>query len=280
MNTQKDTIVDGRHGKPIAIDSYFPEGQENHPIVVFAHGFKGFKDWGHWGLIAKAFARAGFIFIKFNFSHNGTTPEQTMDFADLEAFGNNNYTKELADIDGVLNWVEKQSWASPQIGLIGHSRGGGIGMIKAANDLRIKALATWASVSHLDYSWRGQPDLLEKWKTDGVRYNMNGRTKQNMPLYYQLFEDFEANSDLLTIEKALQKRPELDFLIVHGTEDPAVPFFAAKQLHGWHPDSTLYAVQNADHVFGGSHPYTDAQLSAHAEELVEVSLRFFAKALL
>jgi len=279
MNIQKDTIVDGRHGKPIPIDCYFPQETKNSRIIVFAHGFKGFKDWGHWGLIAQAFAEAGFIFIKFNFSHNGTTPNQPIDFADLEAFGNNSYTKELADIDVVLNWIDQQTWASPQVGLIGHSRGGGIGIIKSANDNRIKALATWAAVSRLDYSWRDKPDLLEKWKTEGVLYNMNGRTKQNMPLYYQLFEDFEANAELLNTEIALQKRADLGLLIVHGTEDPAIPYFAAKQLHQWQPNSTLHLIEDANHVFGGSHPYKSIELPSHAKELVEVSIQFFKEAL-
>ncbi len=279
MNIKKDIIVDGKQGKPITIDSYFPQDLGNSPILVFAHGFKGFKDWGQWELIAQAFANAGFIFIKFNFSHNGTSPDHPLDFSDLEAFGNNNYTKELADIDVVLNWIAKQTWASPKIGLIGHSRGGGIGLIKAANDQRIKALATWAAVSHLDYSWRDNPSLLEKWKADGVLYNINGRTKQNMPLYYQLFEDFEANKAMLNIEKALQKRSDLKLLIVHGTKDSAVPFFSAKQIHQWHSNSILHTIEEANHVFGGSHPFNSVELPAHSEELVKASIRFFEEAL-
>ncbi len=279
MNSQKDTIVDGSQGKPITIDSYFPEEVKSKGIILFAHGFKGFKDWGHWELIAQTFAKAGFIFVKFNFSHNGTTPSQPFDFADLEAFGNNTYTKELADIEIVLNWIEQQTWASPQIGLIGHSRGGGIGIIKAANDQRIKALATWAAVSHLDYSWRDKPDILDEWKTKGVLYNRNGRTKQNMPLYYQLFEDFKANEDMLNIEKALQKRADLNLLVVHGSEDPAVPAFAAKQIHQWHSNSRLHLIEGANHVFGGSHPFESTKLPSHSQELVEVSMRFFTEAL-
>ena len=34
------------------------------------------------------------------------TVQQPIDFPDLEAFGHNNYTKELDDLDQVLNWVE------------------------------------------------------------------------------------------------------------------------------------------------------------------------------
>ncbi len=53
-------------------------------------------------MIAGQFVRAGFAFLKFNFSHNGTTPDHPQDFVDLEAFGNNNYTKQLFDLGKVL----------------------------------------------------------------------------------------------------------------------------------------------------------------------------------
>jgi len=33
------------------------------PIVVFAHGFKGFKDWGAWSLAAGIFASKGLPFF-------------------------------------------------------------------------------------------------------------------------------------------------------------------------------------------------------------------------
>ena len=48
--------------------------------------------------MADRFADAGFVFVKFNLSHNGTTIEHPIDFVDLEAFGNNNFAKELDDL--------------------------------------------------------------------------------------------------------------------------------------------------------------------------------------
>ena len=59
---------------------------DSNPLIIFCHGYKGFKDWGAWNLMAEAFAKIGFCFIKFNFSHNGGTIEQPIDFPDLEAF--------------------------------------------------------------------------------------------------------------------------------------------------------------------------------------------------
>ena len=97
-------LIPGSKEKPILLDCFFKEDGEAKPIIIFSHGFKGFKDWGHFNFMAKQFAEAGFVFIKFNFSHNGTTPEDPTSFGDLEAFGNNNYTIELDDLKKVMDW--------------------------------------------------------------------------------------------------------------------------------------------------------------------------------
>ena len=91
--------------EPIALDIFFENDQEQRPVVIYVHGFNGFKDWGNFDLIAKKIAAAGYVLVKFNFSHNGTTPEQPEEFADLEAFGNNNYSKQLEDLRLVIDWV-------------------------------------------------------------------------------------------------------------------------------------------------------------------------------
>ncbi len=266
MITQKNILLTSESGRPFLLDYYLPEDTANCPLVIFAHGFKGFKDWGCWHLMATEFVNAGYAFVKFNFSHNGTTPAQPLEFGDLEAFGQNNYTKELQDLDSVLNWVETSSnWPHPnsidnnRIALIGHSRGGGISIIKASNDERIKALITWAAVASLDYSWHKKKEQIKEWKEAGVLRALNGRTKQMMPLYYQLFEDFVANENTYNTEVALQKRTDLPMLIIHGSADPAVPFAAAEQLKKWRPKAELIRLDGADHVFGGKHPWPEDQ---------------------
>ena len=103
--------------------------------------------------MAETFAKAGFCFIKFNFSHNGGTMENPIDFPDLEAFGNNNYTKELDDLDAVISWSQihfknNSKISKENITLIGHSRGGGIAILKSSLDNRItKLIRCWLSTA-------------------------------------------------------------------------------------------------------------------------------------
>ena len=59
--------------KAFLADAVYPDQAENLPLIIFCHGYKGYKDWGAWSLMAEKFAVNGYFFVKFNYSHNGTT---------------------------------------------------------------------------------------------------------------------------------------------------------------------------------------------------------------
>jgi len=279
MRTLKNIQVNGHHGKPILTDIFYNENKQQKSIVIFAHGYKGFKDWGCWNLVAETFAQNDLFFVKFNFSHNGGTVQQPIDFPDLEAFGNNNYTKELDDLDSVIDWVLhnesfKNEVDTSNITLIGHSRGGGIVTIKASEDTRVTKLITWASVSNFANRSSTFGDL-NQWKKDGVKYVLNGRTKQQMPHYYQFHEDFKDNETRLNIELATKKL-KIPFLIIHGTNDTSILYQEAENLHIWNPKSELLPVKEADHTFNTKHPWVEKEMSKNLEKMVSSSL-FFIK---
>jgi dienelactone hydrolase len=174
---QKQTFtIEGADNRAIFMD--LTSKEDNGALVIFVHGFKGFKDWGTHDLVADFFAGNGINFLKFNFSHNGTTPESPLDFTDLEAFGNNTFSKELFDLDQVITFAEKrkESGSTGNIYLIGHSLGGGISIVQAAEDKRIRKLTTWASVSRFRNLWMTEVEPL--WRKEGVIYVDNARTGQ------------------------------------------------------------------------------------------------------
>ncbi|MCF7559494.1 alpha/beta hydrolase [Sabulilitoribacter multivorans] len=272
MIITKNIIIEGEKGKPILIDTFYAESKTPKPIIIFCHGYKGFKDWGAWDLVAKSFVEAGFCFIKFNFSHNGGTVEQPIDFPDLEAFGNNNYTKELNDLERVIDWVFKDRNIKniadlDALSLIGHSRGGGIVCIKAEEDNRIKNIISLAGVC--DFAKRtATTGDLKQWKKDGVKYVLNGRTKQQMPHYYQFHEDFKANEERLTIKRAVSNL-KIPYLIIHGNADTSVFVEEAYNLHSWNKKSILEIIKNADHVFGAKHPWEQDALPKPLQQAID-----------
>ena len=125
MLKNKKFIIRGE--VPIIGDLTFDSKKNSCPLVIFCHGYKGYKDWGCWNLVAKKFAENGINFLKFNFSHNGGTIDQPIDFPDLEAFSKNNYSIELKDVERVILYKKIRIVISNTVNLIiGHSRGGGI----------------------------------------------------------------------------------------------------------------------------------------------------------
>ncbi len=277
MRIIKNTVLQGKHNKPILTDVFYKETRQPKPIVIFCHGYKGFKDWGAWNLMAEAFANTGFFFVKFNFSHNGGTVEQPIDFPDLDAFGNNNYTKELGDLESVIDWVSnntdfKNEADTNNISLIGHSRAGGIVTIKAEEDARIKKVITLAGVS--DFGSRSSTiGDLEQWKKDGVKYVVNGRTKQQMPHFYQFYLDFKENEERLTIKRAVQNL-QIPHLIIHGDNDASIFIKEAENQHLWNASSQFEVVKEANHVFGASHPWKSKSLPTHLLEVVDKCCNF------
>lgn len=281
LQTIKNIILKGAEGKPIALDIFYKEGPPL-PVVIYAHGFNGFKDWGNFDLIAHQFADAGFLFIKFNFSHNGTTPEQPEDFVDLEAYGNNNCSKELEDLQHVIDWTldKHNPYAayldSEKLFLIGHSWGGGIVLLKACEEQRVKKVTSWASVSECKTPWGSwPPDKIDKWKETGEEFYTNSRTKQQLPLYYQLYEDYIQNEKRLNIKEQI-KHLNIPVLICHGTEDEAVPVNNAEILHAGIKESTLFLVKS-DHVFGRKHPWNETALPHAMQEVVNRTIEFLRK---
>jgi dienelactone hydrolase len=278
MKKRLNFVVEGHHG-PLVTDVLYSEDEHVKPVVIVVHGFKGYKDWGTFPLVAEQLAEAGFVCVKFNFSHNGGTVEQPIDFPDLEAFGHNNYSKEQDDLATIIDWIEHakqlpKTADRSNISLIGHSRGGAAVILKAGQDKRVKKLVSWAAVSDFGARWDGTD--IARWKEKGVLYSINGRTKQNMPMYFQIYEDFKANEEQLTISKAA-KKIDIPWLICHGTEDAAVDVQEARNLKSWQPDAELFLVEGAGHTFDGAHPWREEELPGNLEKVVRRTVGFLRR---
>ena len=279
MQKIKNIVITGACNKPIALDLISEYNGVSQPVIIYAHGFNGFKDWGNFDLVAALFASKGFVLVKFNFSHNGTTPENPEEFTDLEAFGNNNYTKELEDLQLVINWIcdPKNPYHDildiSNISIIGHSMGGGIATIFSAIDNRIKKLVTWAGISECKTPWGSwSEERIEIWKASGVQYYTNTRTNQQMPLYYQLYEDFQNNKQKLSIENAI-KQLTIPVLICHGSLDISVPVEKAYELKEWQPTAELFIVES-NHVFDRKHPWVMNYLPEAMEKVIVKTIDF------
>ncbi len=279
MKIHNISLVSPHNKRPFMADARYNCDGKPKPVVIFNHGFKGFKDWGPFPLVADAFAQAGFVFIKVNFSHNGVTLKNPTEFADLEAFSKNNFCIELDDtgllLDALFNdstGIDSQDMDLNRVYIAGHSRGGASAILKAVEDSRIKKVATWAAVSNLE-AWHSREEL-EYWKQHRLIFVLNKRTNQQMPLDFQLVENYQENRSRLHIPDAVKKL-QIPMLAIHGSADETVPVAAAHSFQQWNAAVKVKIIDNADHTFGADHPFTSHELTEDFKLVVDETIRFF-----
>ena len=276
MIIDKNLTLKDKNKKVILYDVFHNNDFTKKPLVIFSHGYKGFKDWGAWDLVGEEFAKNNLFFVKFNFSHNGGTLKNPIDFPDLNAFGNNNYSYELDDLERILTYFKKSNSKNIDLNtiiLIGHSRGGGSVLIKASENSLVKSVITWAGVS--DFKIRFKENTLgwKDWKEKGVMYVENQRTKQYMPHFFQFYEDFKKNEDRFNIKSAVEKL-KIPYLIIHGQKDVGVLPDEGKKLKSWNSTNELKLIESGDHTFSAKHPWKFDFLPKELKEVVLTTINF------
>ncbi|QOS99037.1 alpha/beta fold hydrolase [Brevibacterium sp. JNUCC-42] len=249
------------------------ETGEKQPLLIFCHGFKGFKDWGSFPYVADALATKGVTVIRFNFSANGVG-ESLTEFDELEKFGINTYAREVADLNVLMRAILERElplaehFDTEQIYVMGHSKGGGDAILFGANHPAIKGIITWNGIAQVNLF---DEDLRQELKDTGIAYIMNGRTGQRMPIMPEVVEDVDQNVEAYDL---LKKVSQLDksLLIVQGEKDFGRLVHGAKLLKEAYPQAILHWVKEADHVMNTKHPFTGT--SAELEEAIDVTSQF------
>ena len=238
----------------LLIDVRSAGGLAPRPAVIVVPGFKGFKDWGMFPPLSERLARAGFATVSVNLSGSGV--DDSGNFVWTERFGHNTFSAELSDLAAVVDAVSTGGlgFAPPTgLGVVGHSRGGGVAILLAQRDARIKVLVTWAAISTVD-RWSGQE---QEWRSRGQLDILNTRTGQVLPLYTDVLADVERNRAGSLDILGAAGRLATPWLVVHGAADVSVSPEEAERLAtgGSAKHRRLLLIPGADHTFGTRHPY-------------------------
>jgi pimeloyl-ACP methyl ester carboxylesterase len=235
-----------------------PDAPGERPTVVICHGFKGFMEWGFFPYLAHLLAERGFVAVRFNLSGTGMRPGDDL-VTDPEAFRDNTYSRELADLLAILEatgeTIAPGRVDRRRLGLFGHSRGGGGALLASALSPwreSVRALVTWAAISDVD---RFTPEQKEEWRRQGELPAVNARTGQRLALGLGLLADVEERRAELDLLAAAGTR-RAPWLIVHGSEDESVPIAEAHRLaERAAGEKELLVVPGASHTFGSRHPF-------------------------
>jgi uncharacterized protein len=258
-------------------DLRYREGTKNSPVIVICHGFKGFKDWGFFPTLAESLAADGYVTITFNFSRNGIGADPN-NFTELEQFARNTYSHELNDLKIVIDAISagevgKNIIDPEKIGLLGHSRGGGVALLYASKDERVQCVATWSAIAKVE---RYSDDVINQWEKDGFIEMENKRTNQMMRLNKEFIEDIKESGKKLNILSAAENL-EIPVLIVHGDMDESVPMSEADEIYskldGY--GNELEIIEGGTHTFGIRHPVEG--VTPEFETVVDLTEIFFDK---
>jgi uncharacterized protein len=264
-------------GFTIGLSLHGSQLEPSAPCVLYLHGFKGFKDWGFVPYVGERFAAVGIRLLAMNFSHNGIG-ENPLEFTELDRFRDNTFSLEREEAMEILDKYSRGKLFGAQpgmkLGVLGHSRGGGIALVAFAAHPKVHAICTWASISTFA---RYPQSLLDQWKKRGTIDVTNARTGQVMQLGWNLHTDLMAHiHDTLDIRGAVAASDK-PLCFVHGDADEAVPDADAHALFEWAENARaeMHLIPGAGHTFGAKHPFEKTH--HHLEDALGHTLNFFIR---
>jgi len=257
MNQVTSWSINGSSGQEILGNSHIPSG-EPRGVVFIAHGFKGYKDYGMFPILASFLADKGYIAHRFNFSHSGVTNSYET-FEKPELFEADTYNKQVNDLRILIAAMEDEIILGHNLPyfLFGHSRGGVTVLLTAgrmSSDSTLKqpgAVISAAAPSGCAKFTKGDSQRL---LSEGFLESPSARTGQPLRIgrdfLTEQLEDPE-NHDLLKQVRNIR----CPIMILHGSDDiTALPDAALRIFDASGPNARLEIIENADHGFNTTNP--------------------------
>lgn len=280
--SKQEGYISSTEGLPIYYDLLIPgvDSGTALPVILFVHGFKGFKDWGAFPDLNEELARAGFAIVAFNLSLNGVGTGMT-EFDEPELFRRETFSQDLADIGSVIEAIKNKEIQSDKavldtdrIGILGHSRGGHTAVVAAAEYSEIQCLVTWSAVA--DYNKRWSDEMINDWKSKGYTEIKNSRTGQILPLDKIVYDDAIENADrLIAINRV--KELYIPSMFIAGKSDETVPYSESEKLFRASPssDKEIRLIDNAGHTLQISHPFKEEEFPPEFNEALDLTEGWF-----
>ncbi len=280
MSSPDDSFtLAGADGARITGDLYLPDAGQP-PLVIVIPGFKGFKNWGCFPWLGRRLAEGGLAAAVINLSHNGVG-DNWETFERLDLFERDTWSKRVFDMQQVLQaafagrLTGKAQPNPARLGLLGHSMGGGLALLMAAKDSRVRSLVTWAGVNRANRLDEG--DVQRALKALGHVPIENARTGQIMRIGREFFDELKQHPEAFDI-RAAAGAVTIPWLLVHGSADETVPLEEAHDLLDCAGDNAkLLTIEDTGHTFGAAHPFGGA--TPELEQATEAALSHFLRTL-
>ncbi|MEK7627085.1 MAG: alpha/beta hydrolase [Patescibacteria group bacterium] len=241
----------------------FHKINDSKRVIIVCHGLMGGKDRNFIRSFCVFLNVAGFNAFRFDFSGNGESAGW---------FEDSKYTKEIEDLRAVIDYFHNDGFR--KIGIVGHSQGGAICVLEAAEDTRIDFVISIAGVAYPQgfiqrfSGWNNisQEELRERLKRDGfIEYVKKDGRKFN--LAKDFFDDMVGYHP---IDKV--KNIKAPILFIHGDQDNSIDIQESRDMLGVaNEPKELFIVKGADHIF--SDPEKEAEIVKKSVEWIESVLK-------
>lgn len=218
------------HNRTVDGTFYRPEGNKIFPLVIFSHGYNGYKT--DFDISARYFASNGIGAVCYTFCGGSVQDQSGFKTTDMTIF------TEKQDLEAVID--EVQTWDcidKSNLFLFGGSQGGLVSALVAEDRFQeVKGLILLYPALCIADNWNERyknlkdiPDTKELW---------------NMTLGRKFFETIHGFEVYEHIGKFTER-----VLIIHGTEDRIVPFHYSVQAKEFYSHARLESFQGEGHGF-------------------------------
>lgn len=220
------------HGERLMGVFHYPAEKTDRCLIV-CHGFASSKDLALlWHLCDEA-QKVGIAGFRFDFAGLGDSQGE---------FQDSTYSKQMSDLCKAIDLCVERGYT--RIALCGHSMGGAVSLLVAAQDQRVRAVVDIAAPSHPETM--AERFLVEK-NGDRIDLTMGNRT-------YTLTQRFIDDLSLVDVDAAV-RRISAPILFVHGDADRIVPIKNSEHLYeiATSTDKDLQAIAGGNHLLSRHH---------------------------
>lgn len=222
------------HGRTVSGDIFIPE-EESFPLVIFSHGYNGYKD--DFRDSANNMMDNGIASITFTFCGSGGR--------DTSGFGTTNMTlfTEKEDLTALIDYAKQIKGFNGSLYLLGGSQGGIVSAMAAEEwEADIKGMVLLFPAFNIPDNWTKTNYPIDRYPTPesipesfdfwGVKLGRN---------FVVTMRDFDVYANMADFQKPV--------LILHGTNDNIVPISYSQRAVKTYPNAELVTYKGEGHGF-------------------------------